>query len=397
MSLLTSSNDPEETVRAWEQAERDVSGWPFLLRDALVHSAVSRVVAGQRESAARTLRQLARALDAAPSPWLAAHQRRAEGTFRAACGEWVQARELLTAAIATFELAGDRVDAALTRTLLTTFGEFYGEPDATEQREQSETEVAALGLVVPAGLRVGLERLRREQQRQATAPDKGALERLVVAVRRLTVRGTSPHLIEKELVLVLRELLPGRSIRLEDVDSHGLSTLVGATAMVADPAPKRGTTYSEHSLSTPFEFGDGSGRRLRLVVRGPLDSEERQATAMVLDTAGLALEVAALRGLGGHGRALDNTSTEGPDIPGFVAVSASIRRLRAEIAGLGSSRATVVVLGESGSGKEVVARAIHDLSTRRAQPYVAFNCATVPRDLFEGQLFGYKRAHLRVP
>jgi transcriptional regulator with PAS, ATPase and Fis domain len=51
----------------------------------------------------------------------------------------------------------------------------------------------------------------------------------------------------------------------------------------------------------------------------------------------------------------------------------------------------VIISGESGSGKEVVARAIHDLSSRSRGSYVPFNCASVPRELFEGQLFGYRR------
>ena len=58
---------------------------------------------------------------------------------------------------------------------------------------------------------------------------------------------------------------------------------------------------------------------------------------------------------------------------------------------LAHSRATVIITGESGSGKEVVARAIHALSQRASKSYVPFNCSTVPRDLFEGQLFGYRR------
>jgi len=68
-----------------------------------------------------------------------------------------------------------------------------------------------------------------------------------------------------------------------------------------------------------------------------------------------------------------------------------MRRLRADLVRLAGSRATVIITGESGTGKEVVARAIHDLSSRAGRPYVAFNCAAVPRDLFEGQLFGHRK------
>jgi transcriptional regulator with PAS, ATPase and Fis domain len=68
-----------------------------------------------------------------------------------------------------------------------------------------------------------------------------------------------------------------------------------------------------------------------------------------------------------------------------------MQKLKAEIAGLSRSSATILVSGESGSGKEVVARAVHDLSARADKPYIVFNCASVPRELFESQLFGHRR------
>ena len=57
----------------------------------------------------------------------------------------------------------------------------------------------------------------------------------------------------------------------------------------------------------------------------------------------------------------------------------------------GRSRANVLITGESGTGKEVIARAIHGMSDAQAGRFVAFNCAAIPRELVESQLFGYRR------
>ena len=78
-------------------------------------------------------------------------------------------------------------------------------------------------------------------------------------------------------------------------------------------------------------------------------------------------------------------------LPEFIAAASATRQLKGEILRLSHSSATILISGESGSGKEVVARAVHDLSPRARLPYVAFNCASVPRDLFESQLFGYRK------
>lgn len=56
-----------------------------------------------------------------------------------------------------------------------------------------------------------------------------------------------------------------------------------------------------------------------------------------------------------------------------------------------SSEKNVLVLGETGTGKDLTAKKIHDLSKRRDKPFVAFNCTNIPEDLFEAELFGFAR------
>jgi DNA-binding NtrC family response regulator len=76
---------------------------------------------------------------------------------------------------------------------------------------------------------------------------------------------------------------------------------------------------------------------------------------------------------------------------GAVACSPAMLRIFRMVETLQHSEATVLITGESGTGKEVVARAIHQHSTRSSGPFVAVNCGALPADLLESELFGHVR------
>ena len=76
---------------------------------------------------------------------------------------------------------------------------------------------------------------------------------------------------------------------------------------------------------------------------------------------------------------------------GLVGESPALRTLVEQIRQVAPSQGRVLVTGENGSGKELVAHAIHRLSKRAAGPFVKINCAAIPTDLIESELFGYER------
>jgi DNA-binding NtrC family response regulator len=78
-------------------------------------------------------------------------------------------------------------------------------------------------------------------------------------------------------------------------------------------------------------------------------------------------------------------------VPPLTGVSPRLEEIRAFVARVGPTDETVAIYGETGTGKEVVARRIHLASLRREQPFVALNAACVPENLFESELFGHKR------
>ena len=87
--------------------------------------------------------------------------------------------------------------------------------------------------------------------------------------------------------------------------------------------------------------------------------------------------------------AQNRTASTDPAETGLIGSSDAMRAVQKTIGRLADSDATVLITGETGTGKELVARAIHDHGQRARQPFVAVNCAAIPTELMETELFGH--------
>jgi two-component system, NtrC family, response regulator HydG len=205
------------------------------------------------------------------------------------------------------------------------------------------------------GLRESLERtLTREGYRVLLASDgRAALERLQDGAVDLIVTDLKmPGLTGLELLRAAKAIAP-------DVDVILLTAF--GTVEEAVKAMKDG---AYDFLTKPF-------RREQLL----------KLIDKALERRGLIEKNKALQ------QRLDDLLRQGAIIGG----SPAFRRMMTLVEQVASSSATLLILGESGSGKEGVAKAIHQGSTRKAGPFVAVNCASLPETLLESELFGYER------
>lgn len=97
----------------------------------------------------------------------------------------------------------------------------------------------------------------------------------------------------------------------------------------------------------------------------------------------------AMQGLVDENRLLKEELSGTAEFRNIIGASRAMEQVFAVVRKVADTEASVLITGESGTGKELVARALHAGSSRRAAPFVAVNCAAIPRDLLESELFGH--------
>ena len=146
------------------------------------------------------------------------------------------------------------------------------------------------------------------------------------------------------------------------------------------------------TLASPVVLGGLDLAVLALQTRVPHGAyDEEDLRFLVLLSQALAPCLCAVQSIESLRR--DNERLRRQTGKGFhiVGDSRAIRKVRAQIAKAAKSGLSVLITGETGAGKELVARLIHANSDRHNEPFVTVNCAAIPRELFEGQLFGYTK------
>lgn len=114
--------------------------------------------------------------------------------------------------------------------------------------------------------------------------------------------------------------------------------------------------------------------------------------AIAIENHRAASEIDALKLRLGEGRKYleGETHSEG-EFGKIIGESRELQQVLDQVATVAASEATVLILGETGTGKELIARAIHDLSRRKDGPFVKVNCAAIPTGLLESELFGHEK------
>ena len=172
-----------------------------------------------------------------------------------------------------------------------------------------------------------------------------------------------------------------------DVTMRGIDGYETCRRLKADEATRAIPVIFLTALKETFEKTRAFGAGAVDYITKPFETEELLARVGV--------HIALRREIEAHRRSkatirllVEEARSDGD---AMIGESQALRRVREQIAQVAATDSTVLIQGETGTGKELVARAIHERSARRDRPLVCLNCAALPRELVESELFGHER------
>jgi DNA-binding NtrC family response regulator/tetratricopeptide (TPR) repeat protein len=356
------------------------------------------VAAGRIEEAERRLEGCEGRLDprTAPANW--GEFLRIRGLIRERSNRPQAAHHDFAQSANVFELLGERYQAALSQLSLGRVGAAAGSRTAAERSLDMATSVfktlgAQSDLDEAAAARTLLDQTASVAQSVSAADeDEGIIRRLVEAA-------ILPELLSRETAAALLETTEADAVVIYVESSSGELRIVASAG--CDASVARALARAAHQGTR--EYGDGiliaealgkehdGPRRSVVVAPRRLSDPAIRRLRMFTAVARQGFELCGMRDRPAHVVEQTNERPLEPLLPGFICSSAAMNRLSDQIQRLQGHNLTVLITGESGTGKDLVARAIHAGSPRRTSMFLPFNCTTTTRELADSQLFGHRR------
>jgi DNA-binding NtrC family response regulator/tetratricopeptide (TPR) repeat protein len=359
-------------------------------------AAEAMLAAGRLADAGDRLIAIGSRLEPANMPGIWGEFLRVRGTLSAKLGRVSEAYHDLSQSVSVFELLGERYESGLSQLAL---GSLAGGVGAKSRARKHLAEAAAIFETL--GAKPDLAEARDAALNIPSAATGDYVGPQVdgddAVVRRLVDAASVPDLLGREAATAMMEACDAESVVLY-VEQAGLDPRIVAfagcdahTARALAGAVVRGATYGDAIVVEPIGR-DAAGPRFALVTSNRTLSgglAQRFRTICAVTRQGFDLARA-------RERSSDSTVTAAerslePLLPGFVCASPAMNRVVELIQRLQGNDLTLLITGESGTGKDLVARAIHAGSTRKAGIFLPFNCTTATRELADSQLFGHRR------
>lgn len=220
----------------------------------------------------------------------------------------------------------------------------------------------------------------------AAMPPAARPELLVQRAAAVVEQAARPDLLGAEMLGLLASTCSVRAAAVLSRDTAGALTSVSATGWTAAEAEQ--AAAGDRALAVPLGRWRDREWLLAADVYPHLAARAAWIAIRALATSGVAL--AAARREAREREALWPIDNPDDPSPGVFICEQMLELLRVARR-IASTQVLVLLTGETGVGKEIFARIIHDASSRAAKPFVPFNCSAVPREMLESQLFGHRR------
>jgi len=328
-----------------------------------------------------------------PAPW--GEFLRVRGRVHARSGTTSDAYHDLSQSVSVFELLAERYQVGLSYLAL---GEFVAAAGARSKALHYLREAARVFQALGAAPDLAQARKATERVPKAGTGDYvGVHADDSALVRRLVDAAALPEVLGREAARTLQEACAADAVAIYVGPPSGALRVIayagcdaeGALALAS--AVSRSAPVPDAVLVEPLGSAADGPRTAVLAGPHPDGSVTVQRFRALCAIVRQGFELCRARERPAEPAAMGTEAGLEPLLPGFVCASAAMARVSEQIQRLQGNDLTVLLTGESGTGKDLVARAIHAGSLRRGAMFLPYNCTSATRELADSQLFGHRR------